>query len=121
MNWMENPKRQEIQQVMPDVQSVICVALNYYSPVDRPDSATAKIARYGWGRDYHKVLHKKLKALTAWIRQQGDAVEARFYADTGSSAGQSMGAASGHWLGGEEWQPDYTRLWFLGVFGRSAD
>ena len=83
MNWMENPKRQEIQQVMPDVQSVICVALNYYSPVDRPDGATAKIARYGWGRDYHKVLHKKLKALTAWIQQQADAVEARFYADTG--------------------------------------
>ncbi|NJK75929.1 MAG: DUF1730 domain-containing protein, partial [Microcoleus sp. SU_5_6] len=32
MAWMANPKRQDIRLVMPDVQSVICVALNYYSP-----------------------------------------------------------------------------------------
>lgn len=84
MSWMENPKRQDIRQVMPDAQSVICVALNYYTPALRPSgSTTAKIARYGWGRDYHKVLHKKLKALTAWICSQGEAVQARYYADTG--------------------------------------
>jgi epoxyqueuosine reductase len=84
MSWMENPKRQDIRQVMPEVQSVICVALNYYTPTSRPDSSmTAKIARYGWGRDYHKVLHNKLKALTNWILSQGEAVQARYYADTG--------------------------------------
>ena len=84
MAWMENPKRQDIRQVMPDVQSVICVALNYYTPASRPiSSMTAKIARYGWGRDYHKVLHKKLKALTNWMLSHGDTVQARYYADTG--------------------------------------
>ncbi|XGV96173.1 MAG: tRNA epoxyqueuosine(34) reductase QueG [Leptolyngbya sp. BL-A-14] len=84
MTWMENPKRQDIRQVMPDARSVICVALNYYTPVSRPESrTTAKIARYGWGRDYHKVLHKKLKALATWLRMQGESIEARYYADTG--------------------------------------
>ncbi|MBC7969207.1 MAG: tRNA epoxyqueuosine(34) reductase QueG [Verrucomicrobia bacterium] len=84
MTWMENPKRQEIRQVMPEAQSVICVALNYYTPVSRSEgSTTAKIARYGWGRDYHKVLHKKLKALVAWMHTQGESVQARYYADTG--------------------------------------
>ncbi|PSB26687.1 tRNA epoxyqueuosine(34) reductase QueG [Stenomitos frigidus] len=84
MTWMENPKRQDLRQIMPDVQSVICVALNYYTPASRPDShTTAKIARYGWGRDYHKVLHKKLKALTVWLCHQGEAIQARYYADTG--------------------------------------
>ena len=84
MAWMENPKRQDIHQVMPEVQSVICVALNYYTPASRPvSSTTAKIARYGWGRDYHKVLHKKLKALATWIRSQGETVQALYYADTG--------------------------------------
>ncbi|MGA7933839.1 MAG: tRNA epoxyqueuosine(34) reductase QueG [Kovacikia sp.] len=84
MTWMENPKRQDIHQVMPDVQSVICVALNYYTDDNHPQSRDyAKISRYGWGRDYHKVLNKKLKLLTTWLQQQGDGIQARFYADTG--------------------------------------
>ena len=32
MDWMTNPKRQDITQVMAGVKSVICVALNYYTP-----------------------------------------------------------------------------------------
>lgn len=82
MEWMANPKRQDIYLVMPQVRSLICVALNYYTPHQRPHgSEYAKISRYGWGRDYHKVLHKKLKALTNWLQAQG--VQARYYADTG--------------------------------------
>jgi epoxyqueuosine reductase len=84
MLWMANPKRADIQQIMPTVQSVICVALNYYVPVSRPNSKEyGKISRYGWGRDYHRILHKKLKALSTWLQTQGDTVEARYYADTG--------------------------------------
>ena len=84
MDWMANPKRQDIQQIMPTVQSVICVALNYYVPVSRPASkGYGKISRYGWGRDYHRVLHKKLKALSTWLQAQGEEVQARYYADTG--------------------------------------
>lgn len=84
MDWMANPKRQDIYQIMPEVQSVICVALNYYTSQTRPDNANAaKIARYGWGRDYHKVLHKKLKALSTWLQDQGEGIQARYYADTG--------------------------------------
>ncbi len=84
MSWMANPKRQDIQQVMPEVQSVICVALNYYIPHPRPQGEEyAKISRYGWGRDYHKVLTKKLKALATWLEAQGEGIFARYYADTG--------------------------------------
>ena len=84
MAWMDNPKRQDIYQVMPNVRTVICLALNYYSDASRPEGKSyAKISRYGWGRDYHKVLHKKLKALTEWLQAQGDDIQARYYADTG--------------------------------------
>ncbi|NJL37825.1 MAG: tRNA epoxyqueuosine(34) reductase QueG, partial [Leptolyngbyaceae cyanobacterium SM1_4_3] len=84
MSWMENPQRQNIYQVMPTAKSVICVALNYYTPHARPDSKEyAKISRYGWGRDYHKVLHKKLKALADWLEAQAEGIQARPYADTG--------------------------------------
>lgn len=84
MDWMANPKRQDIRRVMPGVRSLICVALNYYTGHDRPDGCEyGKISRYGWGRDYHRVLHKKLKAISLWLEAQGDDIQARFYADTG--------------------------------------
>lgn len=84
MEWMDSPKRHDIRLVMPSVRSVICVALNYYTAYARPEGAEyAKISRYGWGRDYHRVLHKRLKAFALWLEAQGDGIEARYYADTG--------------------------------------
>ena len=84
MQWMANPKRQDIRLVMPEVQSVICVALNYYTPQKRPEGHKyAKISRYGWGRDYHKVLHQKLKVFANWLQAQAEGIQARYYADTG--------------------------------------
>jgi epoxyqueuosine reductase len=84
MGWMANPKRQNLHEIMPGVRSVICVALNYYAPVAHSsDPAIAKISRYGWGRDYHKVMQKKLKALANWLQTLMDGVEARYYVDTG--------------------------------------
>jgi epoxyqueuosine reductase len=82
MDWMANPKRQDILQLMPTVRSVICVALNYYTPHDRPPEPHAKISRYGWGRDYHRVMHKKLKTFAQWLKEQADGIEARYCADT---------------------------------------
>ncbi|MBW4447511.1 MAG: tRNA epoxyqueuosine(34) reductase QueG [Spirirestis rafaelensis WJT71-NPBG6] len=84
MEWMALPKRQDIRLVMPEARSVICVALNYYTPHQRPEGEEyAKMSRYGWGRDYHKVMHKKLKALTTWLQEQGVGIQALGYADTG--------------------------------------
>ncbi|MBD2292278.1 tRNA epoxyqueuosine(34) reductase QueG [Anabaena sphaerica FACHB-251] len=84
MEWMGNPKRQDVRLVMPEVRSLVCVALNYYTPHQRPEGEEyAKISRYGWGRDYHKILHKKLKQLATWLESQREGIKARYYADTG--------------------------------------
>jgi epoxyqueuosine reductase len=101
MAWMADPRRQDIRQVMPAVRSVISVALNYYTPYAQstePDKA--KISRYGWGRDYHKVLQKRLKALAAWLEAQGDAISTRVYADTGPIQEKSWAQQAGlGWVG----------------------
>jgi len=88
MQWMGHSKRQDIRHVLPGVQSVICVALNYYTPhahSDHPDHG--KISRYGWGRDYHRVLQTRLKALTTWLQEvtqlPGEQNPVRYYVDTG--------------------------------------
>lgn len=88
MAWMDSPKRQDVRQILPGVRSVIGVALNYYTPHRHSeDPAHGKISRYAWGRDYHRVLHKRLKTLATWLEQEaqaaGQAIQARYYADTG--------------------------------------
>ncbi|MBD2676279.1 tRNA epoxyqueuosine(34) reductase QueG [Nostoc paludosum FACHB-159] len=84
MEWMSNQKRQDIRLVMPEVRSLVCVALNYYTPHQRPQGEEyGKISRYGWGRDYHKVMHKKLKQLATWLESLDESVRAIYYADTG--------------------------------------
>jgi epoxyqueuosine reductase len=84
MAWMENPKRFDPRACLPEARSLISLALNYYTPHPHPPGQEyAKISRYAWGRDYHKVLHPKLKALARWLEGQGEGIQTRYYADTG--------------------------------------
>lgn len=84
MDWMTNLKRQDIKTLWPEVRSLICLALNYYTPQQHSqDQNHGKISRYAWGRDYHKVLSKKLKALSQWLESQGEQIQTRYYVDTG--------------------------------------
>lgn len=84
MDWMANAKRQDIRRIMPEVRSLICVALNYYTDQAHPQGAEyGKISRYGWGRDYHRILHRRLKQLAHWISATDPGAQVRFYADTG--------------------------------------
>jgi epoxyqueuosine reductase len=83
MTWMATQKREDIRACMPEVRSVIAVALNYYTPHQHSNEpGIGKISRYGWGRDYHKVMGSKLKALSNWLRSQDESILTRYYADT---------------------------------------
>jgi len=72
--------------ILPGCQAVIVVALGYYQAeppaAPRSASATGRVARYAWGRDYHKTIQKRLRALRADL--QAAAPDARF--QTGSDA-----------------------------------
>lgn len=68
MKWIKKgfSKRKDIRLIMEDAKSVISLAYNYYTPF-KHDEALPKISRYAWGKDYHKILKKKLKELTQYI------------------------------------------------------
>lgn len=84
MTWMNNSRRFDVRESLPEAQSVISLALNYYTDTKHPQEPEfAKISRYAWGRDYHKVMHKKLKSLSIWLETQGEGVKTRYYSDTG--------------------------------------
>jgi epoxyqueuosine reductase len=85
MTWMEKNKvvRLDIQKIFPKARSVICVAHNYYtSPLLSPDKEYAKISRYAWGVDYHKIMKKKLKKLLDNIKKYDSAINGRICVDS---------------------------------------
>ena len=69
MAWMADPRRRAIEQLLPGVRSLLAVGLNYYVEADRAPGAL-KVARYGWGRDYHRVIDGRLRQLGRWLEQQ---------------------------------------------------
>jgi epoxyqueuosine reductase len=118
MEWMADPRRQNLAAVLPATKSVIAVALNYYTPIDRPDDPhIGKISRYAWGRDYHKVLTTKLKLLTNWLQTQANSSKFRYYVDTGPIQDKFWAQAAGiGWVGknGNVISRDYGSWLFLG-------
>jgi epoxyqueuosine reductase len=60
--------------ILPDVRSVIMVAMNYYPAgdplADVTGSPTGCISRYARGADYHDVLRDRLNRLLDWLRQE---------------------------------------------------
>ena len=61
-------KRFQPDQLVPGAQRIICVRMDYMPPETQPltvleDSAQAYISRYTLGRDYHKLIRKRLTEL----------------------------------------------------------
>ena len=86
MAWMtENTaKRIDPGEILPDARSIIAVAMNYYTDVSHPEKdGVGKISRYAWGDDYHDILQKRLRELSAWLEIEHPEARTRSYVDTG--------------------------------------
>src|SRR5262249_12217876 len=85
MAWMERwaEKRIDPQALLPNAESVIVVALNYFTPHEHePDVETGKISRYAWGDDYHDVIKEKLYKLVEMIKLEAPGANAKVCVDT---------------------------------------
>lgn len=86
------------------VRSIVSVGVPYWSGlVEPPDDGVlrGRIARYAWGRDYHKTLKRRMVALVGAIESTiGRPVEARTLADTARVVDRAVAARSGTgWYG----------------------
>lgn len=84
MSYMErNAKlRQDPRLLVEGCRSIIVVALGYY-PQKHQDPHLPQFAKYAYGRDYHKVIKKKLDQLLLFITQKIDqTTTGRSFADS---------------------------------------
>ncbi|QDT66088.1 tRNA epoxyqueuosine(34) reductase QueG [Calycomorphotria hydatis] len=87
MHYLEHRKeaRKHPESVMPDVNSVIMVGLNYETeepPKDIPPG-TARVSRYAWGEaDYHDIIKQQLKKLADFLHAEAPGCHTRPVVDT---------------------------------------
>ncbi len=58
------------ERILTECRSVIVVGINYYQDAVTSGTSSGRVARYAWGRDYHRLLGKKLKKLLRRLREQ---------------------------------------------------
>lgn len=94
-------KRFNLQKILPGAKTVIVLAINYYRPQKVLQKGFGRVARYAFGRDYHKIISKKLEELEKFIQTLGGKTKA--YVDTGPVLERALAEQAG-----------------LGVIGRNS-
>ena len=102
-----DPKR-----TLPEARSLILLAASYWkaTPSRREGALTGRVARYAWGRDYHRVLEKRARPLLHLLAESDAGVRSRVLVDHGPLAERAYARAAG--LG---WQGKNTMLLARGV------
>ena len=102
LQWMENnlEKRKDPRALVPESKSVISVLLNYYNPQMQEDADAPVISRYAYGRDYHKVMKKKLKDLYSYIIEIFPEATGRAFVDSAPVMEHALARNGGlGWIG----------------------
>lgn len=82
MQWMENhfDKRIDPRKLVEGAKSVISFTFNYFP--EEEINSTLKISKYAYGKDYHKVLKKKLKQLFTVLKEEVGDINGRIFVDS---------------------------------------
>ncbi len=89
--------RVDPRRLLPGCRSVIAVAMSYHTSQAHSEvlPGRAGISRYAWGRDYHKVLKRRLIRLGRWLADQVPGCSWRACVDTAPVLERAWCAAAG--------------------------
>lgn len=84
MSYMENhvELRTDPRNLVQNAKTVIVLSFNYAPKEIQTDQNAPKIATYAYGKDYHKVLKKKLKKLFTFIKELYPDCQGRYFTDS---------------------------------------
>jgi epoxyqueuosine reductase len=91
------------EQLLPGARSLLAVGASYHAgPPDPPsEGLRGTVARYAWGRDYHRALKKRLKALVRTLEEDLQRpIRARVFVDDGPMLDRAVAQRAGiGWFG----------------------
>ena len=96
MRWMERQadKRRDPSLILPDVRSIVALAMNYYSGAEPPRRALAgMISRYARGDDYHTIVGNRLSRLLRSTERRFPGTRGLWYVDTGPVSEKAWASA----------------------------
>lgn len=102
MSYMANhfDKRVDPRLLVPGAKSVISLAYNYYSNVRQIDPEAPQISMYAYGKDYHKVVKKKLQQMLEWMKTSFGNINSRVFVDSAPVLERDWARRSGlGWMG----------------------
>jgi epoxyqueuosine reductase len=104
--WMHRARAERAtnpELLLAGARSIISVAASYGHQSGTPPEdgvLRGRVARYAWGRDYHRVLEKKLKRLCEYIAEEEPGARSRILVDYGPLAERAYAARAGlGWFG----------------------
>jgi len=101
MSYLEEnfEKRLDPRRLVDGAKSVIVLSLNYYSD-EKQVKGAPKISKYAYGRDYHKVIKKRLKQFLYLLNEQFGEVNGRGFVDSAPVMEKAWARKSGlGWMG----------------------
>ncbi|MFZ1688603.1 MAG: tRNA epoxyqueuosine(34) reductase QueG [Flavobacteriales bacterium] len=102
MAYMDNhfDLRVDPRELVPGARSVISLAYNYYPASGQQQADAPRLSSYAYGRDYHKVLRKRIKPLMSFITEQFGEAAMRAFVDSGPVMEKAWAQRAGiGWLG----------------------
>ena len=109
MEWMERHGRRRTrpEALVPGTRRVICVRMDYHpggaaepadTTLESPEAAF--ISRYALGRDYHKLMRKRLQRLAEWLQAETGSAGYRAFVDSAPVMEKPLAARAGlGWMG----------------------
>jgi epoxyqueuosine reductase len=94
----------DVRNLQPSAVSILSVAIAYWpGPTEKPDDGIVRgrISRYAWGKDYHRVIKRRLTALQSALEAElGRELETRRLVDTARIVERAVAARAGlGWYG----------------------
>ncbi|MBN2212700.1 MAG: tRNA epoxyqueuosine(34) reductase QueG [Bacteroidales bacterium] len=93
-------ERLDPEKLVRNTRSVITVIAGYNTNLKQEDSSAPVISRYAFGRDYHKVIRKKLKQLLDYIQREIQQASGRVFVDSAPVLERAWAVKAGlGWIG----------------------
>jgi epoxyqueuosine reductase len=103
MDYMANhfDKRLDPRILLPGTKSVVSFSYNYYPIIPHElDKGTNKISKYAWGKDYHKVIKKRVHKLLLELEKTLGSYQHRVFVDSAPVMDKAWAKRSGlGWVG----------------------